>query len=451
VYRQLAERLDLPVQTVREFFAELLSLMARELATRGQFEIPGLVWFMKRARGHRFGRNPATGEAITFPVPREVKAYVKKELKVAVLGSEESYLVTARPPRGARKASRIRAGGVTKKPTATKRRKPRKQEPNAEIVRVYYGTDRKPAEDGGGAFTTERGDALSVGWCDVSIPPDHRMTVVERPRITRLEFKEDPRKHFVIVKRKLQSPAEFWRSIKDGGKESALLFIHGYRVLFDDAVYRTAQLSYDLEFDGVAVLYSWTSSAKTGRYTADIANNDYTVETLKQFLTDLMKQAGVSALHVVAHSMGNRALVNALSQMAAAWKSDGLPVIENLFLTAPDVDKGWFQQIAAKMLTTAKRTTLYASSKDKALKASKALQVYPRAGDATDILIIPGLDSIDASRLQTDFLSHSYYGDHQSVVSDFHEVMRYGTAPPRFGMRGVPKAAPRYFEFKLSR
>ncbi len=150
--------------------------------------------------------------------------------------------------------------------------------------------------------------------------------------------------------------------------------------------------------------------------------------------------------------MGNRALVNALFQMAGTWRTQGLPLIENLFLTAPDIDKDTFAQLATTMATTASRTTLYASSKDKALKISKKKQIYPRAGDATDIVVVAGVDSIDASRLETDFLSHCYYGDHQSVVGDFHQLLEFG-APPgkRFGMNGIPKATPRYWEFRPTR
>ncbi len=68
------------------------------------------------------------------------------------------------------------------------------------IVRVFYATDRtrtastKPAE----MFGVGRA-ALSYGSCDVSIPRDHRMGELESPSIWRLDFREDPTKHVVLL------------------------------------------------------------------------------------------------------------------------------------------------------------------------------------------------------------------------------------------------------------
>jgi esterase/lipase superfamily enzyme/nucleoid DNA-binding protein len=440
LYSHMAARLDLPVATVREYFRELATLMARELRRNHEFVLPGVVKLVMQPRKARIGRNPATGETVKLPAAAVIKARPDARMKDAL-----ARPIARRGKTGKPRAIAIGSGARDREPGPALLED---KSTNAEVVRVFYGTDRKPAASEG-RFTTRRGNGLSVGWCDVSIPPDHRLAVIERPRITRLEFHEDPERHFVIIARALQSPQEFWASIKSLDKSSALLFIHGFNVVFDDAVYRAAQLAADLEFDGVAMLYSWASCGSLFRYTADLNSNEFTIQPLKRFLVDIATQSGIRNVHVIAHSMGNRALVHALSELADKWRADGLPRIENLFLAAPDIDKGTFLELAAAMATTAGRTTLYASSKDRALKEARRRQVYPRAGDADEIVVLPGIDSIDASDLETDFLSHSYYGDHRSVVSDLHELLQYG-APPgkRFGMRGVPTTAPRYWKFR---
>lgn len=445
-YSHFSRRLGLPLVIVRRLFGDLQALTQREVRRKGGFAIPGLVRFERQSRKARAGRNPATGEPIKIPPTTVLKVRVSRELEAALspmLGA------SARPPKAV-KAFRKR--GLRAK-VSLKRPRPVKLPPNAEVVRVFYGTDRRPAASRPeGHFTTERGNALSFGWCDVSIPRDHRLAVIERPRITRLEFREDPKKHFVILLRTSQSPEQFWTGLQGLNESSVLIFIHGFGVIFDDALYRAAQLCYDLEFQGVPMVYSWASSGSKARYTADLGNNDFTVETLKRFLVEVARKSGVQTIHVVAHSMGNRALVNALFQLADRWRTDGLPRIENLLLTAPDIDRAVFLRLAAAMATTANKTTLYASSKDKALKLSKKLQIYPRAGDADDIVVVAGIDSIDATQLKTDFLSHSYYGDHRSVLSDFHELLEYGAPPARrFGLHGVPRGTPRYWEFRPSR
>jgi esterase/lipase superfamily enzyme len=218
-----------------------------------------------------------------------------------------------------------------------------------------------------------------------------------------------------------------------------------------DAIYRTAQIAYDLEFDGITMAYSWPSNGSVLRYSADVENNQFTVESFKTFLKHLARKANVGVIHVIAHSMGNRAVATALYEIAISQSSHGRR-IDNLILTAPDIDVDVFKHIAAVMANTARRTTLYASSKDKALLASKRKHKYPRAGDAKDIVVIEGIDSIDASRLDTDFLSHCYYGDHASVLCDVYQMMKHDAPPSRrFGLRGVPLTAPKYWEFRPTR
>ena len=56
---------------------------------------------------------------------------------------------------------------------------------------------------------------------------------------------------------------------------------------------------------------------------------------------------------------------------------------------------------------------------DGALKASWEFHDYPRAGDPTKgIVIVDGMDSIDASLLDTNLDTHSYFAAQKTVVSD---------------------------------
>ena len=47
-----------------------------------------------------------------------------------------------------------------------------------------------------------------------------------------------------------------------------MVFIHGFNVPFEDAIYRTAQLAHDLDFDGAPILYSWPSRGTMLGYVA---------------------------------------------------------------------------------------------------------------------------------------------------------------------------------------
>jgi esterase/lipase superfamily enzyme len=258
----------------------------------------------------------------------------------------------------------------------------------------------------------------------------------------------------VIVSCKIQSESEFYneaaRAVKASRNKEAFVFVHGFNVAFRDAVYSTAQLAYDLEFSGAAILYSWPSNSSLLDYVGDLNNNDWTVPHLKSFLESLASRIGASTVHLIAHSMGNRALSNALAQIATAQASQFRPHFRQVVLTAPDIDVDTFKALAVSLKSTADRVTLYASANDRALRTSKALNGYPRAGDVSgQVVIISGVDTIDVSAVDTDFIGHSYYGDLKSLLSDIFSLLSDGKPPgQRFGLQEIIVAAGTYWRFR---
>ena len=90
------------------------------------------------------------------------------------------------------------------------------------------------------------------------------------------------------------------------------------------------------------------------------------------------------------------------------------------------------RDIAPRILAGEAGTTLYASSGDFALMASKTFAGYRRAGDtAGGVTIAPGVDTIDASAIRTDFVGHSYYADSDSVLGDLRDLMLHGKRPDK--------------------
>jgi esterase/lipase superfamily enzyme len=279
------------------------------------------------------------------------------------------------------------------------------------------------------AYGDQRG-TLELGVCEVTIPKDHEEGELESPSIFRMEIGEDPAKHVVLMKVSPEMPGEFYAQLREGvaqSKEnSALVFIHGYNVTFEDAARRTAQIAYDLKFQGVPLFYSWPSQGQLLDYAVDETNAAWTVSHLRQFLDDVARQSGAKQIHLIAHSMGNRALTGALKELASRRTDGDRPAFDQVLLTAPDIDADVFKnEIAPAITKTAQRVTLYASSTDAALLLSKKLHGYPRAGEAGgDIVIVPGMDTVDVTSVDTSLLGHSYYGDSGSVLSDFVEVLR---------------------------
>jgi esterase/lipase superfamily enzyme len=301
-----------------------------------------------------------------------------------------------------------------------------------EIVRL--GQLRRATEFGNRTYGNERhtsGSAatLELGTCEVSIPPDHRVGLVESPSILRLEFREDPLKH-VVLQRVVRLPDdEFYRKLKASVDESfekqAFVFVHGYNVGFDDAVKRTAQIAYDLRFDGAAICYSWPSCGELAHYTEDEANVSWTVVQLERFLLEVVQKTQAKSVHLVAHSMGNRALIQALERISLHEPPSA--VFGQVVLAAPDVDADEFRnRYAPSLRRVAAHVTLYASSSDRALQASTRVHGYTRAGLSGEHRVVcPEVDTIDVSPIDTSLIGHSYYGDNPLMIRDLEAVVAF--------------------------
>ncbi|MBL7262192.1 alpha/beta hydrolase [Paractinoplanes lichenicola] len=303
-------------------------------------------------------------------------------------------------------------------------------------IPILYATDRAPAEPGArDPFTGARGTP-SYGVARVSVPDDHRMGALEKPRLWKLQFRPDPAKHVALLGTDQLTQDAFTQrgseAVRVSAAPEALLFVHGYNVTFADAARRAAQIAYDLQFDGLPMLYSWPSEGTTLRYPTDEENSLWTRPHFADFLRLALGRLGTRRLHLLAHSMGNRVVTQGLADLTPA-ESAGLG---HVVFAAPDVDAAIFTQLAAQFLKRANRYTLYASSNDLALKASQRLARYPRAGQSGPaIVVIDGLDTIDASRLDTGLMSHSYFGDRTSILSDLFSLIRNDLEPAkRFGL-----------------
>ena len=77
--------------------------------------------------------------------------------------------------------------------------------------------------------------------------------------ITLSEEKLDEHEHFTIRALKTFTLDEWDQAIRLRNPKSALIFVHGYNTSFEDALYRNAQIVWDLRYEGLSVLYSWAS------------------------------------------------------------------------------------------------------------------------------------------------------------------------------------------------
>ena len=102
-------------------------------------------------------------------------------------------------------------------------------------------------------------------------------------------------------------------------------------------------------------------------------------------------------------------------------------LFNQIILAAPDIDAEIFCRDLAPALTrSSNRVTLYASSNDQALAASKKVHGYARAGDSgTGLVVLPGIETIDVSMLDTNLLGHSYYGSSNPILADIRQLIEF--------------------------
>jgi esterase/lipase superfamily enzyme len=312
--------------------------------------------------------------------------------------------------------------------------------PNYYTMKVFYATDRSATgqTDPTNFYGSDRdpNETLSLGTCEVSIPRDHRPGELEAPSIWKLEFHEDPEKHVVLLGVHPEAQNQFYSDLAStvtaSENKEAFVFIHGYKTTFKDAARRTGQLAYDLNFHGAAIFYSWPSKGDLDGYPADEGTIIWTTRHLTAFLQQVALQSKAKTVHLIAHSMGNRALTQALADLAMPLGGTAQPHFREVILAAPDVDRDIFKQLAGAIGKSADRVTLYASSNDEALAASKRLHDFPRAGEAgQNLLVVRGIDTIDVSTVDTSLLGHSYFGDNTSVISDIHRLLTEGSPPSK--------------------
>lgn len=336
------------------------------------------------------------------------------------------------------------------------------EEDGYATVRVFYGTDRAPTgySKPGQHYGSDRGE-LEVGYLDVSIPETHKYGELETESpfsiYTYVLGEEAKKRRFVLLQSVVPlDQDDFYEQLDqyiiNSPSNDVFLFIHGYNVTFEDAARRAAQLAYDLDFEGTPMMYSWPSRASTAAYIVDEAAVRPSGRKLARLLDGIVHETAAERIHLVAHSMGNRALIEALqAYMLKHGRDESLEAFDQVVFTAPDVDYDYFLDAVDAVSSAAQRITLYASENDLALKSSRILHGAARAGLAGDPIIShSAIDTIDVSGIDADILGHSYFAVNEGAIYDMFRLFWRNDPPPeRCSMHERQAAEARIWLFDL--
>lgn len=294
-------------------------------------------------------------------------------------------------------------------------------------VGVYYATSRRPVGQPDSVrelyFGTERVQvtdgklALNYGRAAVNVPCRRERGDLPRPTtLFILELEQlDSAKHFHLKSVAPLADKGAWINAIDGDvagsrRREVLVYVHGFNNSFAVASHRAAQLHADLGIDGATVFYSWASHERVLRY----GDDRDTVETAEEVaaLADTLatlRASGATRVFLVAHSMGNRLMMAALKSLA------GYPALQerkfdHLVMGSADIEAKTFTGLWPDAAKIVARTTLYASSRDKAMWAADLFAGERRIGDARNMpQTFAGVSTIETSEVGGAGIGHDDY------------------------------------------
>lgn len=286
---------------------------------------------------------------------------------------------------------------------------------------VYFVTDRERDKDWPGGFGKHWANALSCGTAVAVIPPlnqpDEPTGRLDVAQTARIECGADAGG----IAGAIASGAEAGRC------RSVLIYVHGFNTLFDGALLRAGQIALDTRWSCVAAVFSWASEGEVGRYVADIEHSAYAAPELEAVLRALA--ARNIRVSIVAHSIGTRVTLAALSSMAKHGGAGSF--IDELVLAAADVGADPVNNDFARLLLDARpfarRITVYASAGDAVLAVSAVAHgEVPRAGRrplSDRRLQDHQVDVVDATDAPAELLGHSYFAMSSEAVSDIAQAL----------------------------
>lgn len=301
---------------------------------------------------------------------------------------------------------------------------------------VFFGTNREQESSSEGIvrFAGRRGGDLTLGTASVEIPMTHRFGSTGRlwVKVWRQLVEKQPT---VSETRVITSEDEFCSIVAKvlvdypTSRPHNLLFIHGYRISFDEAVKQAATLGTDLKTPGATFLFSWPSAGQLQSYAADEAAIEACLPYLDKFVQMILARSSEKyPLNVIAHSMGNRALLRYLDGLASSMASkDGR--IDQIIFAAPDVDSDVFTNSVRRTTHLVNKATLYVTRSDLAVRTSEWLHGFPRAGLAPPVTTVETIDTVMVEGFDLLDLGHGYFATAGPVLHDIFQLLHYGSDP----------------------
>ncbi|NDV20556.1 alpha/beta hydrolase [Pseudodesulfovibrio sp. JC047] len=205
--------------------------------------------------------------------------------------------------------------------------------------KIFYATNRAPAKDGDLAYSSERGGVIRLGEASIKFGEED-FSWEEAKRISLLKNRTD---QYPLKVQKVTEYGSLGSSLNpfiangyDGieaettGQEFArqidqqlatsvqkdiFIYVHGYKVDFNNPILVTAELWHFLGYDGAFIAYSWPATPRTLAYLSDLETAELSSYQFRAFLKYLAQHTAAERIHIIGYSAGTRVVDKALFQL----------------------------------------------------------------------------------------------------------------------------------------
>jgi esterase/lipase superfamily enzyme len=257
-----------------------------------------------------------------------------------------------------------------------------------DAFRFFYATNRLVNDPQGPVdqrFSTERSPELEFGTFDTRIEPTLGLGMIVDPSDW---FLNEEIQLLDVASRQREEFISALRAQVDATRErSLLLVVHGFREAFPSALRKTAFLGHVLDIDTPVVVFDWPgnqgSSLRGYRRARGVARNSG--NELAQMIRLIAQEIQPDRFWLVANSMGGQVVADAFHLLNDNSLFPERQIkIENVILTAPDVDHEEFnEKFKQEILALADNAAVYVSSNDRALLISRIINRGLRLGEST--------------------------------------------------------------------
>jgi len=170
-------------------------------------------------------------------------------------------------------------------------------------------------------------------------------------------------------------------------KKHVYIYVHGYKVVYENPVLVSAELWHFLGYDGAFIAYAWPSTPSKFAYIKDSDTSAGYARNLRLLLESVAENTDAEEIHIIGYSNGTRLVLRAIEQLALIHDGESADEIweqlrlRNVILVGSDLDRGVFgSYMADGILNVAKHLSIYMSPYDKALGVSQFLTRRERLG-----------------------------------------------------------------------